>query len=122
MAEIIAFGKLVFVSRPCHCTDIGHVRVDGIGHQSTLFPVTDKAVTGFHRHIIQSEFAVRFLLVIADLSQDNTQTFYISRRDFHGTAFLGAPSEFHIFNIRGKIILKQHLSFWFDFNNLHHPI
>ena len=65
---------------------------------------------------------MHFLLVIADLSQDNTQTFYVSRRNFHGTTFLGAPSEFHIFYIRGKIILEQHPALRFYLHNLHHSV
>ena len=32
-----------------------------------------------HRHVIQSEFAVGFLLVVANLFLDNAQTFYIGR-------------------------------------------
>ena len=79
MTEIIAFGQLVLVGRLCHRADIGHVRVDGIGHQAPFFPVTDKAVTCLHRHVIQSEFAVCFLLVVANLFLDNAQTFYIGR-------------------------------------------
>ena len=79
MTEIIAFGQLVLVGRLCHRADIGHVRVDGVGHQTTLLPVTDKAVACFHRHVIQSEFAVGLLLVVANLFLDNAQTFYIGR-------------------------------------------
>ena len=68
MSEIIAFGQLVLVGCLCHRAYICHVRIDGVRHQTPFFPVTDKAVACFHRHVIQSEFAMDFLLEIADLA------------------------------------------------------
>ena len=71
MTEIIAFGQFVLVGCLCHCADIGHIRIDGVGHQAPFFPVTDKAVACLHRHVIQSEFAVGLLLIVADLPLDD---------------------------------------------------
>ena len=67
MSEIITFGQFVLLGCLCHRAHISHVRIDGIGHQTPFFPVTDKTVACFHRHVIQSELAVGFLLEIADL-------------------------------------------------------
>lgn len=122
MAEIVAFGQLVLVCRLCHGTDIRHIRVDGVGHQAAPFPVTDKTVARFHRHVIQPDFAVHLLLIVADLGLDDAKPLDVGRGYFDGTTFLGAPSCFQIFYISGKEILEQHLAFRFDLHNLHHAI
>lgn len=122
MAEIVALGQFVFVCRLCHGTDACHIRVDGVGHQTAPFPVTDKAVACFHRHVIQPDFAVYLLLIVADLGLDDAQPLDVGRGYFDGAAFLGAPPCFQIFYISGKKILEQHLALGLDLHNLHHAV
>lgn len=122
MAEIVALGQFVLVCRLCHCTDACHIRVDGVGHQTAPFPVTDKAVACFHRHVIQPDFAVHLLLIVADLGLDDAQPLDVGRSYFYGTPFLGAPPCFQILYIRGKEVLEQHLPFGLDLHNLHHAV
>lgn len=122
MAEIVALGQFVLVCRLCHGTDIRHIRVDGVGHQPAPFPITDKAVACFHRHVVQPDFAVHLLLIVADLGLDDAQPLDVGRGYFDGTAFLGAPSCFQILYIRGKEVLEQHLAFGLDLHNLHHAV
>ena len=122
MTEIVAFCQFVFIGRLCHGANICHIRVDGVGHQSALFPVTYKAVACFHCHVVQSEFAAHFFLVVADLVQDDAQPFDVGRSNFHGTAFLGTPTRFQILYIRGKEILEQHLALGLYFHDLHHAV
>ncbi len=67
MAEVIAFGQLVLVGRLCHRADIGHVRVDGVGHQTTLLPVTDKAVATVHFYGAMLYFVGFYVLLLFDI-------------------------------------------------------